>query len=66
MDSKKYIWSAKDLSISQCAMCKHKRANATCAAYPGKIPDAILTNEHDHKQPFAGDNGIRFEVLSYG
>lgn len=34
-----------------------------CDAFPapGRIPDAILTNEHYHREPFPGDHGIRFE-----
>jgi hypothetical protein len=40
----------------------------TCNAYPdGKgIPDAILFNKHDHKQPYAGDHGIHFEPAAGG
>jgi len=29
--------------------------------FPDGIPDEILTNGHDHRQPFEGDNGIVFE-----
>ena len=37
-----------------------------CAAFPleqGGIPDQIWTGQADHRQPFEGDNGIRFEAL---
>jgi len=34
-----------------------------CKAFPNGIPDAILTNQHDHRKPFDGDNGIRFQPL---
>ena len=32
-----------------------------CAAFPKGIPDAILLAEHDHRNEYAGDDGIRFE-----
>jgi hypothetical protein len=34
-----------------------------CKAYPGGIPDAIIEGKVDHRKPFKGDNGIRFEPL---
>ena len=49
----------------QCFRCKHMHdgASYTCDAFPevAGIPEAILTNEHDHEEPFPGDHGIRFE-----
>ena len=32
-----------------------------CDAFPDDIPDAILDNEIDHRQPVEGDKGITFE-----
>jgi hypothetical protein len=32
-----------------------------CAAFPGGIPTPILLLEADHREPYPGDNGIRFE-----
>ena len=52
--------------IIQCWKCKHYRGPAggeTCAAFPDEIPDAILMYEHDHRKPYPGDNGIRFEAV---
>lgn len=34
-----------------------------CKAFPKRIPDAIATGKHDHREPYKGDNGIRFEPL---
>lgn len=31
-----------------------------CDAFPLGIPDPILRNEADHRQPFEGDHGILF------
>ena len=28
-----------------------------------EIPQAILNSEHDHREPYPGDNGIRFEPI---
>jgi hypothetical protein len=50
--------------ISQCALCVHfhhdQLEDDTCNAFPLGIPESILLNEHDHRLPFEGDNGIRF------
>lgn len=57
---------------SQCSLsCKHwispldvgdgSGEVQTCTAFPGGIPDAIWWNRFDHRQPFLGDGGIRWE-----
>jgi hypothetical protein len=33
-----------------------------CDAYPEEIPEAILKNLVDHRQPYEGDHGIRWEL----
>jgi hypothetical protein len=33
-------------------------------AFPAGIPEKILFYEHDHRKPFPGDHGIRFESKS--
>jgi hypothetical protein len=49
-------------TFSQCIFCSRKRSGSTCEAFPlGPIPDQILENEHSHKEPFPGDNGILFD-----
>lgn len=53
----------------QCITCKHLYNpdmvivdnRYGCAAFPGGIPDAIYENEHDHRKPYPGDRGIRYE-----
>jgi hypothetical protein len=34
-----------------------------CTAYPDEILREIAGNKHDHRKPFPGDKGIRFEPL---
>lgn len=50
--------------VPQCERCKHHNGDATCAAFPERIPDAIFRNEHDHTEPFPGDGGILFEAVA--
>jgi hypothetical protein len=33
-----------------------------CAAFPDGIPDRIMFEAFDHRLPFPGDHGIRFEL----
>ena len=50
--------------IPQCHDCEHYRGGAVCAAFTD-IPNAILvTGEHDHRDPFKGDGGVRFKPLT--
>ena len=58
----KFIWRGEDANVSQCLICKHWQKNKQCRAF-SDIPLVIRTNEHDHSQPYPGDNGIRFEPL---
>ncbi len=49
-----------------CLECVHYNQQSIdrlgCKAYPRAIPAAIIKGEHDHRQPYKGDNGIRFKA----
>ena len=47
--------------FSLCDHCKHRREGDTCAAFPDGIPSLGFHFNTDHRRPFEGDNGIRFE-----
>ena len=54
---------------SKCLRCKHFDGKKTwtpmfiCLAYKKGVPKDIYMNEHDHVEPFEGDNGIQFEPI---
>jgi hypothetical protein len=56
----------------QCARCRHlwndppSKGGPRCAAFPKGIPAAILSDRYNHKQPYKGDRGIRFEPINTG
>lgn len=60
-----------DLSLSLppfspiCHHCKHldDDDSRTCAAFLDGIPDVIWRAERDHRKPYPGDHGIRFEPI---
>ena len=48
---------------SLCNACARLRSGrATCDAYPGGIPQDMLTLAGDHHAPRPGDHGLRFEL----
>lgn len=49
------------LGEPQCMTCIHAGPGNTCAAFPEGIPGAIVTNVHDHTQPYERDMGVRYE-----
>lgn len=49
-----------------CMTCKHLASEARgmeCAAFLDGIPDAIISSAFDHRQPYPGDRGIRYELI---
>ena len=57
--------------VSQCSTCTHFRSPFSrpdgdftggpfCAAFPGGIPESVLRNQLDHRQPVPGDHGVRW------
>lgn len=44
-----------------CYSCIHKSKDLSCTAFPDGIPTPILYNEVDHRNPYKGDGGVRFE-----
>ena len=62
--ARRMTWGkGEEPQISQCIRCRWWKAGLppTCAAFPQAIPDVMLRNQHDHRQPYPGDKGIRFE-----
>mgnify|MGYP003646202249 CR=1 FL=1 len=57
----------------QCFDCVHRTyggfgeyegiSTGTCEAFPEGIPLPILDNTFDHRKPWPGDGGIRFEEI---
>jgi len=56
-----------DFGTPQCYECENfdhlNPEKAKCSAFPKGIPQAIFNNSHDHREPFEGDNGIRFQEI---
>jgi hypothetical protein len=50
------------INAVQCATCKHLLVGTdTCQAFPERIPSDIVFGRHDHRDPYPGDGGIRYE-----
>lgn len=49
---------------ADCVWCKRLHIGSklrTCDAFPDGIPHAIVMSKHNHREPFAGDNGLLFD-----
>ena len=49
------------MTVLQCQMCTHYWGDGKCEAYEDQIPKNIIRGEHDHRDEYKDDNGIRFE-----
>ena len=45
----------------QCVTCKNYTMLGECLAFPDGITEPIMLGEFDHRKPYDGDNGIRWE-----
>lgn len=48
------------MQSQQCLLCRRYEGALTCEAFPDVIPSAIITGQHDHREPHPGDRGLRF------
>jgi len=70
-DTERFIWKPGDATLervdSQCLKCKHYHpSRGSCEAFPDVTPGPIFSNRHDHRQPYTGDQGIRWEPREPG
>jgi hypothetical protein len=52
-------------TLPPCVLCQRIRPRPSggwcCRAFPDAIPAPLLEGRFDHRRPFPGDHGIRFE-----
>jgi hypothetical protein len=52
---------------TQCIYCTRFQPGnpqgPTCTAFPSGIPEPIIQNEFDHRQPHPDDNGMQFDAV---
>ena len=62
-DTQIVVTGSGDIQIvsSLCDLCIHLEGDKLCTAFPDGIPEEILSGDHDHHEPYPGDNGIQFK-----
>ena len=57
------------IQIAVCVLCNHldrralrEQKRLVCPAFPNGVPREIREGYHEHRTPFPGDHGIRFEL----
>lgn|SRR5487761_2772346 len=61
----RFVSQPGEYILTQCCYCKHRSSSETdlgCTAFPDGIPQAIRYNRVDHRLPYEGDHGVRFEA----
>ncbi len=54
------------MEVMQCAYCAHFLGGERCAAFREGIPEEIYRGEFDHRRPYPGDDGVRWQPASEG
>ncbi len=54
------------VGLPQCAFCTRYLGDSKCPAFPERIPDAVWDGRHNHREPYPGDHGVRFEPTPDG
>jgi len=52
------------MMASQCLSCRHfvwEGREKICTAFTDRIPEDLYGNMYDHRYPYDGDHGIRWE-----
>jgi hypothetical protein len=57
------LWEPQPDRDILCIGCIFHTGNKKCSVFKKGIPEKIWSGEHNHKNPYPGDDGIRFESI---